>query len=225
MPVSLDTIDWSTTSATTTGFIIPELHDINAAFATLSTATNTVAVQIDTAWRNALTWSTTSSSATGITGTVTLHGRPRWMAPRTAEQIVGDGAWERARDERRAQAVQRQAEQEQRRLVARTRARDLLCSLLTAEQALDYTEHRTFEVVGSAGNRYRIRPGSMGNVDYLHDGEVVGVLCAHPELWDGEGYLPDADVAVAQMLALTTDEAAFVRRANLHRGTRPRLAA
>jgi hypothetical protein len=40
-----------------------------------------------------------------------------------------------------------------------------------------------------------------------------------------EHWLPDQDVALAQMLALTTDEAAFVRLANVHRGRRPVLAA
>ena len=40
----------------------------------------------------------------------------------------------------------------------------------------------------------------------------------------GQGYLPNPDVALAQMLALVTDEEHFVRTANVHRGRRPNLA-
>jgi hypothetical protein len=77
-----------------------------------------------------------------------------------------------------------------------------------------------FEVMGSAGGLYRIRRGTSGNVDWIdHDGSVGARLCAHPTMADG--WMPDQGVAVAQLLALTTDEAGFVRMANVHAGRRP----
>lgn len=122
----------------------------------------------------------------------------------------------------------RQAEHAARRERARTartaavdRATRTLLELLDPTQRAQYEISRTFEVIGSEGGRYRIRPGSMGNVDWLDAGQAAGVLCAHPVLWTGEGHLPDPDVALAQLLALTTDEAEFVRTANVHRGRRP----
>lgn len=100
------------------------------------------------------------------------------------------------------------------------RARELLVSLLSPQQRESYERNEQFDVVGSLGNLYRIRRGSMGNIDWLTpDGKVQGTLCAHPSM--REAYLPLPDVAAAQLLALTTDEAAFVRLANVHWGRRP----
>jgi hypothetical protein len=102
-------------------------------------------------------------------------------------------------------------------------------SLLSPEQQASYERDQAFVVIGSAGGIYRIRPGSAGNVDWIDPAnsghEVAGVLCAHPQLWTPDGSLPDPDVALAQMLALTTDEAGFVATANVHRGRRPLVAA
>jgi hypothetical protein len=118
-----------------------------------------------------------------------------------------------ARRTRRAQAVDRSAE--------------LLLVILSAEQRMRYEAERVFEVIGSHGGRYRIRPGSMANVDALDPvtGEVTGRLCAHPQIWDGHGSLPDPDIALGQLLHLTTDEPGFCRLANVHGGRRPEVAA
>lgn len=102
----------------------------------------------------------------------------------------------------------------------------MLLSLLTEAQVLQYRRDETFEVEGSAGGRYRISPGTNGNVEYLGpDGDVTARLCAHPELYGDGGRLPLADVALAQMLILATDERTFLRTANVHWGLRPQLAA
>jgi hypothetical protein len=119
-------------------------------------------------------------------------------------------------------------EQREQRRLARTRATDrattILRELLTPQQRADFERDRAFQVVGSAGGLYRIRYGTAGNVEWWEPGspsEVAGVLCAHPDMWDGVGWLPTPDVMLAQMLALTTDEPGFVRTANVHRGRRP----
>lgn len=106
------------------------------------------------------------------------------------------------------------------RVVAESRGSDLLLSLLPEDQREAYRLSGEFELIGSHGGRYRIRRGTAGNIDWLNDaGDVAGCLCAHPTMRDG--WLPTADVMLAQMLALTADEAEFVRLANVHRGQRP----
>lgn len=106
---------------------------------------------------------------------------------------------------------------------AQSRARELLRALLSDEQWQDYLDHEYFDVLGSLGNVYRIRPGSAGNVRLLApNGQEIAALCAHPVLGVRDeddryvGSLPDADVAVGQLLALMTDERDFFRRANRH---------
>lgn len=126
---------------------------------------------------------------------------------------------EAARQERQAERERQMEEHRRIRDEASDRARALLLALLDETQRASYEETSSFEVVGSAGNRYRINRGANGNVLWLDDDEVRGRLCAHPEFVDG--YLPDADVALAQMLALTTDEAAWLQTANVHAGSRP----
>ena len=121
-----------------------------------------------------------------------------------------DHAARRARSEARSAA----------RVVARDRADELLLSILSPEQRATYQDSGEFLVVGSAGGLYVIRRGVSGNISWIdQDGNVGGVLCAHPTMRDG--WMPDQDVAVSQLLALTTDEPAFVAVANVHRGSRP----
>lgn len=107
------------------------------------------------------------------------------------------------------------------RQAAQTRGRDILLIVLDETQRAQYLATETFEVTGSAGNRYRIHRGNAGNIAYLDPvtGEERGRLCAHPSM--REHWLPDQDVALAQLLALTSDEPAFVALANVHRGIRP----
>lgn len=90
------------------------------------------------------------------------------------------------------------------------KARELLRSLLNAEQRADYDNSSSFTVHGSLGNRYRIHPGVVANVTLMHH-HGIAHLCAHPR-----GDLPYADVAIGQMLALETDERGFLRIAQVH---------
>lgn len=98
---------------------------------------------------------------------------------------------------------------------AETRAEALLLSFLSEQQRGDYRNNQHIVVIGSAGGRYRIRPGLVGNIDWLDgNGAVGGSLCCHPR----SEALPHPDIMLAQMLALITDEEAFVRLANRYNG-------
>lgn len=161
-------------------------------------------------------WPGTTGGAGGYVGWGRAPLRP---APQLSEA-------ERARLAReRENAGQRRQARRAVRTVAQEKAAALLLAVLPPDEAARYQRERVFEVRGSLGGRYRIRPGNAGNVDALNEtGEVTGRLCAHPRLWESGDQLPDADVALAQLLALTTDEAHFVRTANVHWGRRPPLA-
>jgi hypothetical protein len=128
-----------------------------------------------------------------------------------------------------ARAVQAAEEERRRQAQASVvdRATALLLSVLDETQAAQYQADRTFEVIGSHGGLYRIRPGIMANVDALHPEtrEFIGRLCAHPRERDANGYLPDQDLALGQLLDLTSDEPGFCRTANVHGGRRPEVAA
>lgn len=168
-------------------------------------------------------WSTTSA----------VSGTPWWARPgddgdrwidmgRLSGEIVRDDA--RAQGDVQARATALVAADDERRR-ARAEATDravlLLRSILTPEQCASMDEHDCFEVIGSAGGRYRIRLHTVnGNIEWLDaDGRVGGRICAHPTM--AEHWLPMADVALAQLLALTTDERAFAAVANLHEGQHP----
>jgi len=136
--------------------------------------------------------------------------------------------------ERQRQMEQRQAADRERRATATARARETLFRFLTPAQREQYESTGRFEVIGSAGGRYSIGPGSQGNVHWLDDdGTFLGELCAHPtELADAahphEEYryrrmIPEPDVHLAQMLHLLTDERGWVDTANVHSGRGPRF--
>jgi hypothetical protein len=149
-----------------------------------------------------------------------VSNEPPPLLPATPEDLE---RLERRRIEREVEAEARRT----RRAQAVDRSAELLLVILSAEQRMRYEAERVFEVIGSHGGRYRIRPGSMANVDALDPvtGEVTGRLCAHPQIWDGHGSLPDPDIALGQLLHLTTDEPGFCRLANVHGGRRPEVAA
>lgn len=168
------------------------------------------------------TGATTLTWPTYVTGTAGTSGIWDWSdyGCRLAPQLRSP-----EQEALHAQRLERQERARVARTVATNRAVELLLSLLSPEQRASYERDRSFTVIGSAGGIYRIRPGVMGNVDWIDPAnsgrEIAGVLCAHPQLWTSDGSLPDPDVALAQMLALTTDEADFVATANVHRGRRP----
>lgn len=107
---------------------------------------------------------------------------------------------------------------------ATTRARELLTGFLNDLQKAQYEETGKFDIVGSDGTLYRIGPGTNGNVEWIDPatGRVQGRLCAHPRTYDHESRrIPDPDLHLGQLLALTTDERAWLEVANLHRGEWP----
>lgn len=120
-----------------------------------------------------------------------------------------------------AERHQREDERRQRRVAARARARTLLGEFLNDEQKAELERHGRFHVVGSKGRRYCIRAeGQSGNVDLLKpDGSIQARLCCHPRTSDG--YLPEEDAWLMQMIEIRHDEDHFLRTANVHRGSLP----
>jgi hypothetical protein len=134
----------------------------------------------------------------------------------------------------------REAERQERRDVrrreivdtSRTRAAELLTSLLTEEQNNTYKEYGFFKVVGSNGGVYDITKGYSGNVRIVeneseqmgHWERYRGKRCAHPEMYheidmggdlgSTDVDLPEEDAMIAQMLMITTDERAFLNVSN-----------
>jgi hypothetical protein len=127
-----------------------------------------------------------------------LHAERTWV-----------NGWLRA--ERDWQATERN----RRRDAAKAKAKALLISLLPEPEQERYSLHGYFEVIGSHGGHYLVRRGVAGNISWLGtDGGIGGDLCCHPNTFDGVGQLPEEDVMLGQLLALQTDEAAFVHTAN-----------
>lgn len=137
--------------------------------------------------------------------------------PSTPEQAAEYAQRALQREERRRAAHEH-------RITAQGRATETLRSFMTPEQRADYDEHEHFFVEGSAGNLYRIDKGNAGNVMYCDrvTRRPLGSICAHPSM--AEQWIPDQDVALAQMLALMTDEPRFTAIANVHWGLRPPTA-
>jgi hypothetical protein len=187
----------------------------NIIYATLATGpftTSTISTSGSTTHYAPTSWTTTTGTITGgFMNPATVYYDPPRPEPTPEERAAFDRQQEELRQRERARRAERNA--------ATARAEELLLMMLDEVQAAQYRMARTFDLVGSLGGRYRIHPGTMGNVDALDaDGEWVGALCAHPT-----GGLPLPDVALAQMLHITTDERDFVATANVHRGRRPRI--
>jgi hypothetical protein len=110
---------------------------------------------------------------------------------------------------------QYQEENRRRRAVAETsaaRARELLTSWLTPEQRAEYEAGRGIPVVGSAGTRFRLGEGIIGNISIEDEhGFELSRVCVHPD--DSVG-IPTADYHLGQLLGLATDEHGYLRRAN-----------
>jgi hypothetical protein len=61
------------------------------------------------------------------------------------------------------------------------------------------------------GRRYRIHPGKLNNVRILQDNFEVSALCFAPT---DAGFLPEADIMLAQKIALETNEKAALKVAH-----------
>lgn len=162
---------------------------------------------------------------------------PRWAAE--AQMRARAARLSRSRLEDARYEAQRQRERDEER-AAEVRARALLESILTPEQANDLNQSGAF-VVETPRRTYRIRTGSVGNVDVLRDldwtprpdrcdcdacqrhgagydpdtgrmanGERLYALCCHPA-----GPLVNYDTMAAQALWITHHEAEFLEEANV----------
>jgi hypothetical protein len=89
------------------------------------------------------------------------------------------------------------------------KANELLTSCLSQSQRLQYLAGGWFEVTGSAGGRYRIYCNARStNVTALTGHNRGRRLCALPR----DGYtLPNADIWLAQKLAIESDEPGFLK--------------
>jgi hypothetical protein len=132
---------------------------------------------------------------------------------------------EREAEQRRAEYQRQAGERRERIQAANIRAEQLLLRLLSPEQRTSYEKSKYFEFTGSLGTRFRLHPGYSGNVEVLDpDGEAIGGLCAHPNLYMSDGFvLPQADSMIGQWLALRTDEVGFWKVANISSGDYYRL--
>jgi hypothetical protein len=158
-------------------------------------------------------WDTSSADRWTLFSPLTFNGQQLEASPFPSEVAVAGRV-----------AQQDRVRRAEERVVAQSRAVELLVSLLPPEQVTVFREHGHFEITGSHGTRYRVNEGVSGNIEWLRPtGEVGGRLCAHPTMQDG--WLPTADVMLSQLLALTADEREFLRLANVHAGRRPELAA
>jgi len=114
---------------------------------------------------------------------------------------------ERLRDRQRAQRF---------RSAADRRAEDLLRSMLSEEQRRELDEHNHFHVRVPDPRQlgcqrvYRIERGFQGNVKLIENGRATRRYCIH-----ADARLPHADQMLAQKLMLESDEADFLRIANM----------
>ena len=132
--------------------------------------------------------------------------------PNQAPVILPGEALKRMREEEMAWRLKQEELyriERENRASAEKRALELLVSALTPEQAACYQERSYFDL--KCGETfYRIRKGSVRNIEVIKNNRTVKVLCAHPR-----ENLPVHDMVLAQKLALEADEQAFLRVANV----------
>jgi hypothetical protein len=121
-----------------------------------------------------------------------------------------------AMENARIRREQHQAE----RAAAEARAKELLMTILDAQQKRDVLQFGYFELISNKGKRWRIRLDSIGgNVDLMpddvNDNVRVASYCAHPPVSSSDP-LPAPDHHIAQKLTLEADEESFTNVAYLH---------
>ncbi|HEY0844297.1 MAG TPA: hypothetical protein VGE12_02965 [Noviherbaspirillum sp.] len=129
--------------------------------------------------------------------------------------------WERIKrgmedPQQRRERARRDAMWQERRAVRRSLT--LLMKQMNAQQRHEFREYRYFYVTGgSSGDRYRIRIGTIANIDVMNtEGVVKHRLCARPA-----DDVPVYDVMAAQLLHL--QDAATEPRFLLHANVQPTL--
>lgn len=164
---------------------------------TSSTATGSV---VWSDWCDATTTCSTSASTTA-------NYRPHIPPPETAEERDARLA---AQAERDREYQKRLAEEKAAREKAEARAKELLLSLLNAEQKLEFEKEKRFTVNAKDGRAYRLRPGWSGNVEELNkEGKPVNRLCIHPV-----NRVAEHDNLIAQKCMIETNPALFHKTAN-----------
>lgn len=183
------------------------------AMTTTSTGTCTWAIWNGYAYTNA-----TTATATAVwthwqdTMIEQVRGVARQLADNpvvrrkpTEEEVQARLKWEA--DEQR-----RIAEAQAARRAANARAEKLLLANLNPEQREDLVKKNCFFLHLPNGKRYRIDRKTHGNIALIGEGDkIIHTLCAQPP------GIPVDDAILAQKLALETDEAGFLRVANMTR--------
>ena len=121
-------------------------------------------------------------------------------------------------DEARLERERREVVAAQAAKLAEERAERTLFLFLTPAQREQYLKEGHFETLVN-DRCYRIRKGRAMNVDLMENGQAKYKYCVLPE--DSP---PPADVMLAQLLLLQTDEARFLATANrtvLHHSNEP----
>jgi hypothetical protein len=175
-------------------------------------------------------WNTWNGTTTTGGNTITYAQDATWHRWEAADQqyrqaTIAEIEELRRQAQERLDAEQRRREQNNARRLANMvrmegaedRAEALLLSLLTEEQTLEYINHQTITVRGSAGGLYKIlaRGQVHGNIRAIDvHGCFLGTLCVAPHMYTYDGALPMSDGYVGQLLAIRFNEPALLEKAN-----------
>jgi hypothetical protein len=199
-----------------------------------TTGTNIITPATNRTWDQWVNVGTSYTTSTTLTYDVNYTWQ-RWehadnaYRQATAEEIRELAARRQEAEDRR----QRQREEENARRLANMermagaedRAETLFRSLLTAEQLVTLDDENTSCVIerGSDGGIYQIQVDGRlhGNIKAIDEhGCVLGTLCVAPDMYTGNGRMPNMDGYVGQLLAIRFNEPALLAKANWS-GRRP----
>lgn len=151
-------------------------------------------------------WARALLDATVMPDTVPIWADGTRATLQEGQDVMALAAYE-ARRRRDARRLARSAK-------ARCRAYRLLRLFLSPTQAEQLARCRHFEQAAASGRVYRLIPAT-GQVDEVErHGKrryVIRSFCLHPDPWNE---VPPADVSLAQLLLLVSDEEEFLRLAN-----------
>ena len=190
-----------------------------------TTATNTYTVTNATAitstealwekWRKSNRYTTTSTTLMWQ-DEVWNHWDRIVLTPEGRRQA--DDELQARREQQSRERLAAQQEQMENRLVAHSRALDLLDNLLTPEEQAYRDKHQKIQIEGSDGNLYWLemhRETVHGNVVRTDEhGCLLGRACVAPSMYGDSGTLPTADGWVGQYLGLKFDAEQFLSHAN-----------
>lgn len=192
---------------------------------TTGTASTTVTydLQADRTWYQ---WNTTASTTTGFY--VNDEAWVRWnqMEPinfgallRPPQYTVEDLAqMERERASRAALRAAQEAEYVEKRVMAASRALELLDMILTPDQRQERKQHQRITIQAPSGRRYEVethRASVHGNIVEIDaHGCRLRRGCVAPGMYGDDGALPTADGWVGQVLALRHNEAELLVKTN-----------